>query len=139
MKELIAGNLGNLISLAGVVISSLIAWFVSRSTASKEIEKLRLTWEREDVVSSDDEFAEMAAAVARFLRSDSPHNLAAASSRVAAIRSKESGRLGECLDSLYASLTNCERQAIEQALTAVIEEKRKTKRGGEASRAKHPH
>ena len=123
MKDIIPG----IISFAGVFISSLVAWFVSRSTANKELEKLRLTWKREDIVSSDDEFAELASAVARFLRSDTPHNFTDASAKSAALRAKESGSLGACLDRLYISISDRNKQEIERALTAVIEEKRQAK------------
>ena len=48
-----------IIALVGTAVSGLLSWFVSRSSAVKEVEKLRLTWEHETIVTSDDEFAEL--------------------------------------------------------------------------------
>ena len=53
-----------IIALVGTAVSGLLSWFVSRSSAVKEVEKLRLTWEHETIVTSDDEFAEMVSSVA---------------------------------------------------------------------------
>ena len=53
-----------IIALVGTAVSGLLSWFVSRSSAVKEVEKLRLTWEHETIVTSDDpalimQFAEL--------------------------------------------------------------------------------
>lgn len=95
--EIICG----IIALAGTVLSGLISWCVSRSSAAKEIEKMKLEWEHEHTVSSDDEFAEMASSVANCLQEKVPQSFDSAISHVAFIRSKESGTIGEKLDALY--------------------------------------
>lgn len=117
----------SLIALGGTVISALIAYFVSRSTANKELEKLKLTWEREDLVSSDDEFAEMAAAVAKFVQRRNYGEQRNALSSVAAIRSKETGEMAELLDSLYRAVRDWNPKQIDALLTQVIEKKREAK------------
>ena len=58
-----------LISLAGAVVSSVLAYFISKSSAQREIEKMRIGWEREDSLSSDEEFTEMVIAVTRYISS----------------------------------------------------------------------
>lgn len=116
-----------LIALVGTLISAVIAWFVSRSTANKEIEQLKLTWEREDVVSSDDEFAKMASNVASYIQCDSGHYQREAMSSAAAIRAKESGELGMLLDQLYSAIEKDSVSETNQALTRVIEKKREAK------------
>lgn len=117
-----------LISAAGVVISALVSLVISRNAAKKEIEKMKLEWEREDVVSTDDEYAAMASAVASYLHSSAPNTKAV--STVAAIRSKENGDLASLLDKLYKDLTSTDKerfQRIESDLGEVIAEKRKRK------------
>ena len=122
-----------LIAAAGAILSALIAWFVSRSTANKEIEQLKLTWEREDIVSSDDEFAKMASVVANYIKCDIPGLQREALSSVAAIRSKESGELGSLLDQLYSVIDYGDISLVDQVLTSVINKKREAK-----SKAKSP-
>lgn len=118
----------SLISFAGIAISGLVSWFVSRSSAAKEIEKMRLSWEREDVVSSDEEFGEMCAAVATSVHYDSFTNRSKAGALVASVRSKEQGTLGNLLDDLYFSLERTHNTTtIDELLSKVIIEKRKRK------------
>jgi hypothetical protein len=117
-----------LISTAGVLLSAVISRFVSRAAAKKETEKLRLIWEREDVVSSDEDFAKMAAVVAEFVASGYNGQHKNAMSKVAAIRSKESGEIAAALDRLYEALTRRDLHGVDSSLSRVIEEKRKAKR-----------
>ncbi len=127
-----------IVAAAGTVFSAIVAWFVSRSTASKEIEKMKLAWEHEDVVSSDAEFAEMSAAVAKYVHYNSQRNLSNAMELVAAIRSKEIGPIADALDHLYSSIRNNERELANSLLTEVIEEKRKAKSKAYASNGRKP-
>lgn len=86
-------------------ISRKTAIGTAKETASREMEKLERTWDRDDIVSSDDEFAEMAAVVSKFVCfADGTWELDALS-KVAEVRSRESEKLGEILDSLYISIT----------------------------------
>lgn len=109
-------------------MSAVISWFISRTTANKEIEKLRLTWEREDIVSSDEDFAEMSAAVAEFVSNGYHRARESAMAKAAAIRSKESGEMADALDRLYRALANHNIYETDEALSRVIKEKRKAKR-----------
>ena len=128
-----------LITAGGVLFSAIVSYAISRSTANKEIEKLKLTWEREDVVSSDDEFAEMAEAVAKFIHNCNSSNQRDALGKVAAIRSKETGELGALLDKLYAAIrTGIPSDANEQ-LTKVINQKRETKSKANAPKGNKPN
>lgn len=116
-----------LVTVGGTLLSTLIAFFVSRSTANKEIEKMKLTWEREDVISSDDEFAEMASAVATYVQNGWSGNQCTAMSKIAAIRSKEIGSLALKLDQLYTSVSRGNANSADSLLTEVINEKRQAK------------
>lgn len=119
-----------LISLGGVVASGLLAWLVSNSTAKQQVDQMKLTWAHDDVVSSDDEFADMASEVAMYVTLLHDGNWVIADSaraKVAALRSKESGPLACALDALYATLLRDGAEDIDTALTEVIKQKRKAK------------
>lgn len=118
-----------IVSVAGTVLSALVAWFVSKSTANKEIEKMRLNWEREDSISSETEFSEMVIAVTRYLHSQSEENFLLAIEKVNIVRLKETGRLFYELWTLYKSLEMCQDnkyhlEFAKDCLTKVIEQKR---------------
>lgn len=127
-----------LITFGGVVFSALISYAISRSTANKEIEKMELTWEREDVVSSDDEFAEMASAVAKFVTHNSGVNQRAAMEQVAAVRSKETGVLGRLLDELYIEVQSGVAYNADIRLSQVIDQKRESKSKTNAPKRNKP-
>ena len=116
-----------IIAATGTLISAWIAFFVSRSTANKEIIKMKLTWEREDLVSSDDEFAEMSAAAARYISYDSFENKTEAMCKIAAIRSKETGNVCNNLDALYSAIQRDDPIKADVLLTQVINDKRGAK------------
>ena len=88
---------------------------------------MKLIWERDDVVSSDDEFADMSSAVAAYAQDHWPDKQGIAMSKVAALRSKESGELGRQLDELYTVVEHGSSKEINLSLTKVIEQKREAK------------
>lgn len=99
---------------------------------------MKLTWEREDIVSSDDEFAEMASAVAKFVQTNSVSYQRTAMEKVAAIRSKEVGTLGQLLDDLYRDLQSGVSTSADARLTQVINQKREAKSKCKTSSRKQP-
>ena len=119
-----------LIALAGVLASVLVAGLVARYTAKTELKKLTMTWEREDVVSSDAEFAEMAGLVEKFRANpsiDQKHELLG---KIAGLRVKEVGSLGATLDRLYTTVDVARAQDLwsaQNALDEVIAQKREAK------------
>lgn len=125
------------VSAVITVIGSIITAKMSRTTAIKaaqeatdlEIRKLERTWAREDVVSSDDEFAEMASAVAAYLHYPTGSARKNAVEKVAAIRAKEHGILGTILDQLYAAIIERNEKSADKALTAAINQKRELTKG----------
>ena len=116
-----------LISLTGLFVSGFLSFLVARFSIKKEIEKMQLLWEREDVIASDDEFAEMVSAVAAYIQSPYPPEATTAASKIAGIRSKETGTLALKLDQLYRNVSFQNLNAIDSSLTEVINEKRKRK------------
>ena len=87
---------------------------------------MQLSWIREDIVSSDDDFAEMASLVAQYVVTGAPSYRTSAIAKTAAIRSKESGEIADKLDKLYSALGKSDVTKL-NALDHVIEEKRKAK------------
>jgi len=119
------------ITFIGTVISASIARKSAKETAheiaNKEIEKMKLSWQREDMVSSDEEFAEMASVVAKFCTFKTGAWTDEAIEKVGAIRSKECGTLGQIMDDLYDSVKNDKFHEADIHLTAAINEKRRIK------------
>ena len=118
-----------LVNVGGLILPALISFGISKYTINKEIEKLKLTWNREDVISSDEEFAEMASAVSQFVYYNCETNRENAIIKIAAARSKETGELGVFLDDLYKNVQSDNRSEADALLTATIQEKRRI-RGG---------
>lgn len=117
------------------LISTFINAHLSRKSAieaakevtQRELEKLERTWDREDIVSSDEEFAEMAAAVSKFATYATGAWNAEAISCVSSVRAKEHGNLGQIMDKLYDSVKNDLYREADKHLTEAINEKRKIK------------
>lgn len=132
-----------LIALCGTVASGLISWLVARSSAEKEIKKMRIEWEHDRLLSSDDDFSEMASSVAVCLQSLDLSDFDTALASVASLRIRETGPISLKLDKLYSTLyeispSSCPdpiparlaeyRRLLDRAnaqLTEVINEKRK--------------
>lgn len=120
-----------IISLIGSVIVAFIsrkaAIRTAKETANHEMEKLERTWNHDDVVSSDDEFAEMASIVSRFVGMETGAWGIDALSKVAELRSRESGVMGSILDNLYCSIKDDDYPRANELLSKAIEEKRRIK------------
>lgn len=119
------------IALIGNIITAKMARTTAKvtaeETANKEIEKLERTWEREDLVSSDDEFAEMAAAVVVFATSDYVDHQVEALAKIATVRSKEFGTIAPILDQLYTAVKDDKQEDADTILSLAIDEKRRIK------------
>lgn len=119
--------LSGLFSLVGIVFSGVLSFLVAKSSASKEIDKLKLTWKREDVVSSETDFSEMVSSVAVYAKTLSIDDMNTATKWVAKIRAQESGALGDLLDGLYNQLRDPIVFELEDTLSEIIKEKRQRK------------
>lgn len=119
------------ISVIGGIINTVLtqrnARNIAQDAATQEIKKLERTWEREDLVSSDEEFAAMAAAVAGYVGHSLDSYRRDALKLVASVRSKECGNIGSILDNLYQCLRRNDVQGVDQTLTMAIDEKRSLK------------
>ena len=119
--------LSGLFSLVGIVFSGVLSFLVAKSSASKEIDKLKLTWKREDVVSSEADSSEMVSSVAVYAKTLSIDDMNTATKWVAKIRAQESGALGDLLDGLYNQLRDPIVFELEDTLSEIIKEKRQRK------------
>ena len=116
------------ISVIGNIISAKIsqntAVKTARETASSEVDKMTRTWNHDDVVSSADEFAEMAATVAQYISSGRGSLQTEALGKVASIRSKEILPIGCVLDRLYTAILTADLLSADHLLTEAIKMKR---------------
>lgn len=115
-----------LITTGGIIFSALISKAVAKSTAAKEIEKMKLTWEREDLIESDDEFGEMVKLVILYL-SDIGYGPYEALAAIGALRVKESTEIAALLDVLYQSVKKRDSAATDKLLDEVIAVRRKSR------------
>lgn len=109
-------------ALASAIISAIVAKRTAEITANKEIEKLKLSWEREDAVSSDTDFNEMSKAVAMLLHYDSGdlEMERDAVGKIAFLRAREGGELGSVLDKLHAAVNASDFETADQLLSEAI-------------------
>ena len=121
------------IAMIGSIITAKIAQKTAvktaEETANREIEKMERTWQREDLVSSDEEFAEMASSVAAFVFYNDGTGRLQAMQHIAAIRSKEVGHIATILDNLYNDVRAKKIASANLLLNDAIEEKRKIRTG----------
>lgn len=123
-----------LIAVTGTLVSAVISFWVSKFSAEKEIQKMKLEWKRQDIVSSDEDFLDMAVAVSRFIQMQTSKTHTEAIAAVTKIRAKESGTIADSLDSLYSAIgtrghgynPNCEE--IDRLLSEILKQKRDAKR-----------
>jgi len=123
-----------IITVSGTFASAFVSWFVSRYTTTKELEKLQLTWSREDSVSYEDEFSEMVSAVSKYIHTLNSSDCADAIGKIGAIRAKTSGELASKTDILYVAVFetgSCKyltTQSVKKCLSETINQKRKSSR-----------
>ena len=98
---------GTICTTIGGIITAVIARKAAKDaakeTANQEIAKLEHTWKREDTLSSDDEYGEMAKLVVLYTTGVAigPYDALAA---IAALRMKEHGEIATVLDLLYYAI-----------------------------------
>ena len=122
------------ISVIGAIISSVLAYFISRFSAQNEIEKMRISWEREDMISSDEEFTEMVVTVTRYINSKEKTDETAALEKINSLRSKELGELFFQLNLMQRIINIKDSEGkpdfkfLDKCLSDAIEQRRKAKR-----------
>lgn len=117
-----------IISAAGVVASSVISWLISKSTANKEIRKMRMTWDHEKEIAYGENFAEMVSAVSLYINSRNIGDGYRALEAVSKLRAKESGALAKKLDTLHSKIEKNQFSDLDKCLSEVIEQNRKIER-----------
>lgn len=123
-----------LIAVTGTLVSAVISFWVSKFSAEKEIQKMKLEWKRQDIVSSDEDFSDMAVAVSRFIQMQTSKTHADVVAAVTKIRAKEFGTIADDLDALYATIGrrgagySPNREEIDRLLSEILKQKRDAKR-----------
>lgn len=109
-------------AVLSAIISALVAKRTAEITANKEIEKLKLSWAREDAVASDADFSEMSKSVAMLLHYDSGDldMERDAVGKIAFLRAREGGELGYVLDQLQTAVNTSDFEAADRLLSSAI-------------------
>lgn len=117
-----------LIAALGAILSALVSFLVSRSTASKEIEKMRLSWDREDTASADEAFSQMIHAVREYTSCENEYFKYGAMNAVDALQLTESDAVSAVLSQLHDALHQGNRHQAELLLADIVEAKKNDKR-----------
>ena len=127
-----------IITVSGVVISSVIAFLVSKNSVEKEIEKMKMSWKREDSAASDEEFSEMITAVTRYVHGRKREDELPALEKLNNVRRKGTGDIYLLLDLFYRLTTikdmdgNPDFRLLDKYLSQLIEQNRLVKRQEQA-------
>lgn len=127
-----------LITAGGTVLSILISFFVSRSTANSEIAKMRLTWEREDSLASGKELEELARLIYDYTSSENDYLRIPAMAKLTSIRARETSEVSALLDKLHLALSHGNKLNSEQVLSEIVIQLRKTKSERKRKHCKQP-
>lgn len=127
-----------IITTIGVIVSALVSLFVARSTAANEIKKMQLSWEREDAVSSDDEFAAMVSASVKYANTEDDELLIDTLQRVASLRAKAIGEIAKIYDLLYFTVQRSDYTGIDKVLTELLNKKREIKSNTNPTQTHNP-
>lgn len=128
----------SLIAAASATASALISFFISRSTVTREIKKMKLEWAREDAITNDSDFESLFQCVYDFTTCENDHFRIPAMAKLAAIRAKETGSLAPLLDELQTALSTCNRNRCERLLSEIVIHLRHTKSKGKHCKGKKP-
>lgn len=120
-----------LIAVIGNMVTAKMARTTAKETAqeaaNQEIEKMELTWNREDELSADDEYGEMVKQVVLYTSgiTTGPYEALAA---IAALRVKETGEIANVLDALYKSVKKRGNGDVDEVLDLLITARRSSKK-----------
>ena len=118
---------GSIIAAIGVGLSALVSRQIALHTSKTEIQKLKMTWEREDSVLVDADFSDMVELVIQYNIADNLDNQRDALQKISAVKLKSDDELCEILDRLYTLVTGRSSSDINSVLSEAIEQKRKSK------------
>ena len=119
-------TISTLISALGVILSAGVSLLVARSAAANEIKKMQLSWEREDTVTSDDEFTAMVSAAVKYANTEDDDLMIDTLQKVASLRAKAIGEIAKTYDVLYLAVQRSNYTGIDKVLTELLNQKRNT-------------
>lgn len=122
----------------GAICSALISYWVSSSVSKREIQKLRLTWDREDSLEFDKGLQELFQLVYEFIDSQNDSFAIPAISRLAPLRAKETGPAAPLLDELHIALDSHNRHRCRILLSDIVIKYREAKSDTQNKNRKQP-
>lgn len=109
--------------LLGQLLAAIVSYLIARQTASREVEKMILSWKHDETKDFLQKLSDAAAETASYLTSlsegHSPSALHAVKS-VAAVRPYATGDLAHALDALHFALCQENAESIANSLQAVL-------------------
>ena len=112
-----------IITTVGSLAAAAISAATSKKVAASEIKKLKLTWEREDAITSSEDIAELTRLVYSFTSCLNDAFAIPAISKTAEIRTNATGEFAAALDELYDALSQRNRIKAESLMSEVIKSK----------------
>ena len=131
--------ISSIISFVGVLISAAASVFAARLVSKREFKKLLLTWQREDLVSFDAAFSDMASAVSAYAVRGGLEQRWDAVPKIAALSCRASGPLAESLDALSRAACGSDLSAVRSALDHAMRCYRDHKQTGNHDQGQQVH
>lgn len=110
-----------LIAFSGAVISAATSWAVARMTAKKEIEQIKASWAREDLLAYQEQFSRMVKTVNDYITRIEDGRWAdeeSATNEILACMALSKGNVAVSLSRLNAAIKN---ESVQQARAALQE------------------
>ena len=127
-----------LITVFGVILSALISYRTSRRISKDEIQKLTMTWSREDSLSISKDLEDLTQLVYDFIDCENNYFSIPALSKLASIRAKETGPVSILLDELSDALNSRDLLRRRYLLPKIVEQYRESKRDAQNPKRKKP-
>ena len=116
--------LRDFLPLIGSVASCIISFFIARATASNEIKKLEMSWNREDVKAFRNALSEVAVSISKYIDTGEPGDQECALQKVEAIRPIVPSYCAESLEKLRNRLIIGDTIDVDQALSELLQNQR---------------
>ena len=122
-----------IIGALSVFVSAGVSYFIARMSFKNELKKLHEIWEHEKALSLDNEFGNMSASVAFYLKTPKAVNLKSALEAINIVRVKADGEIGSCLDDLSYKVAHSfeqpyfDEKAIQDLLKEIVKKYRQAR------------
>lgn len=110
-----------LATIMSAIISSCISYAIYRFGFKRDLEKLRLSWNREDKLAYMNQFTKMVTSVSEYLTVEGAPPHSAAMNSVRALQATESGTNAQMLDDLYNAISEHDKETTRNILSQILQ------------------